>query len=146
MKKPLITLLLLINISLAFAQKNEEQVIKDTYSRLMQAMIDGDREKLLAMTSPALSYGHSGGKIENQQEFVEVIASGQNDFSNIEVTDLTVQIHGKNAIVRNHQIVDVVNSGKAQKIDFYVLSVFEKKGKRWLLYARQGFRLPVAQP
>jgi hypothetical protein len=142
MKKTTLFVFAMLILNQLFAQKDPSQAVKDSYAKLTKAMIDADKATMLALTSPQLSYGHSGGKVENQQEFVNVIVSGQNDFSEIYVLEQTVQLAGKNAIVRNRQIVNLLNNGVATKVDFYVMSVFEKKGKNWVMLARQGYRLP----
>lgn len=55
-------------------------------------MIEADAVKLKELSAKELSYGHSGGHVENQAEFIEKIVSGRSDFVTIELKDQTIQI------------------------------------------------------
>ena len=55
------------------AQSKDQRNVSMAVEKLRKAMIDGDRIALEAVASDNLSYGHSGGKVENKSEFVEAI-------------------------------------------------------------------------
>ncbi|HTL10364.1 MAG TPA: nuclear transport factor 2 family protein, partial [Chitinophagaceae bacterium] len=108
---------------------------------LRKAMLDGDRAALLKVSSPNLSYGHSGGKVEDQAAFVEALASGANDFVTIDLSEQTVKVTGNTAIVR-HKLNGTSNDGgKPGVVKLSVLTVWVKQGKDWKLLARQAVKL-----
>jgi hypothetical protein len=57
---------------------------------------------LTSLSSKKLTYGHSNGGIETQDEFVEALASGESNFTSINLSDQSVDISGKVALVRHN--------------------------------------------
>src|SRR5690348_13241741 len=88
-----------INVAVQ-AQSKDEQAVAAAVETLRKAMLDGDRAALTKISSPDLSYGHSGGKVEDQAAFVEALASGANDFVTIDLSEQTIKVVGNTAIVR----------------------------------------------
>src|SRR5688572_10478505 len=86
------TLLLIAGLCIntwACASASETKLVSQKVEQLRQAMIDGNGKVLKELSSPLLSYGHSGGYIEDQQAFIEKIASGKSDFVTMELADQT---------------------------------------------------------
>lgn len=125
----------------ATAQTKEESAVIATCATFNKAIIDGDKGQLENLTLPALSYGHSSGLVENQSQFINVLASGSVDFTSIDITDQTVQISGKNAIVRNNFKGSLIKEGKPTEIKIGVLMVWQNINGHWKLLARQGYKL-----
>ncbi|PUA27334.1 MAG: DUF4440 domain-containing protein [Cellvibrio sp. 79] len=109
---------------------------------LTKAMIDADGKALKALSSPALSYGHSGGHLENQAEFIEKITSGKSDFVTINLSEQTISISGDTAIVRHILNADIKDGGVPNAIKLGVLLVWQKQSGEWKLLARQAFKFP----
>ena len=74
----LLSLLSLVAFS-SPAQSRDEKAIAARVETLRTAMIDGNRAALENIAADSLSYGHSGGKVENKMDFVENIANGKPD-------------------------------------------------------------------
>lgn len=123
------------------AQSNGEAKVAAAASALNKAMIDADKNVLESLTAEELSYGHSGGKIENKSAFIEALVSGTVDFSAIDVTDQTIRLAGKNAIVRNIFRASLTNEGKPVELTIGSMMVWSKIKGRWKLLARQGYKL-----
>src|SRR4051812_589678 len=96
----LIFVCLLFTVS-TFAQTKDEKNVAAAVEFMRKAMVDGDRANLTKLAAEDLSYGHSSGKIQDKKEFVEAIASGASDFVTIDLTDQTIKVMGKTAIVRH---------------------------------------------
>ncbi len=141
MKKLIFLLAITVFSKQILAQTKDEKTIANTVEALRKAMVDGDRAILEANTHPNLSYGHSSMKLENRAEYIEAIASGNNNFSSILISDQTIQISGKTAIVRHKFVADYTNNGVAGKANIAVLQVYQKSGKKWLLLARQAVKI-----
>ena len=90
-----------------------------------------------------MTYGHSSGTIEDQQTFVHNIASGNSDFVTIDLSEQTISVSGKTAIVRHTLIAATNDKGKGQgTVKLHILTVWEKSGGSWKLLARQAVKIP----
>ncbi len=131
----------LVSPQLLAADKDTDTVSKKV-AALRLAMIDADAKALKALSSPLLSYGHSGGHIENQAEFIEKIVSGKSDFVTMDLSEQTISISGDTALVRHILNADIKDGGVANTIKLGVLLVWQKQQGEWKLLARQAFKFP----
>lgn len=123
------------------AQSNNEKAVADAVESLRKLMIDPDKAKLEALAADDLSYGHSGGKIENKAEFVEAFVSGKSDFIKIDLSEQTVKIVGNTAIVRHKLNGETNDPGKGPAaVHLAVLTVWIKQKGGWKLLARQAVK------
>lgn len=141
MKRYLMMAVLLSTGVIALAQTKQEKKVAETVEQLRKAMVDADSLTLLRLTSPLLSYGHSGGHIDDQQEFVTKIASGKSDFVTIDLSGQTISITGKTAVVRHVLNAATNDGGKPATVKLHVLSVWQKTHGKWKLLARQAVKL-----
>jgi hypothetical protein len=123
------------------AQSKAEKSVANGVERLRKAMVDGNREELESLVSDKLSYGHSGGHVDDKKEFVDKLTTGKSDFVTIELTEQTVSMSGKIAVVR-HKLSAVTNDGgKPGEVHLLVLMVWQKQGGKWKLLARQAVKV-----
>ncbi len=126
----------------AEAEAQEQVAVARAVDALTKAMLDVDREKLLALTAEPLSYGHSAGRIENRQQFVDNLLARNAAFRRIELSEQTIGMAGNNAIVRHLFVGETVNpQGQVSPVRIGVMQVWTKPGQDWLLLARQAYRL-----
>ena len=126
----------------AYAQSDKNAAVAAAVETLRKAMLDGDRAALEQIAAEGLSYGHSSGHVEGKAEFVESIASGKNDFVSIDLTDQTIYVSGKTAIVRHILKANTKDVGKGPAvINLGILLVFQKDKKEWKLLARQAVKI-----
>ena len=137
----ILSLLCLLLTSSVWAQTADEKEVAAGVEALRNAMVEGSQSALENVTAKELSYGHSGGKIENRAEFVEAIASGKNDFKVITLSEQTISIVNTIAIVRHKFTGEVINNGVAQTPNIGVMQIWSKQQGKWLLLARQAFKL-----
>jgi ketosteroid isomerase-like protein len=142
MKKVLLCFFLVyisLNIS---AQSRNEKNVAAAVEQLRMAMVDGNGKALKELVMDQLSYGHSGGHIDDKKEFIEKLTSGKSDFVSIELTEQTISISGKTAVVR-HKLNAVTNDGgKPGEVHLLVLLIWQKTGGKWKLLARQAVKAP----
>lgn len=124
------------------ADTSEADAVGKKVEELREAMISGDAKALKQLSSSALSYGHSGGHIEDQQAFIEKLASGKSDFVTIELADQTISVSGDTALVRHNLNADIKDGGVPNKIHLGILLVWQKQAGEWKLLARQAFKYP----
>jgi ketosteroid isomerase-like protein len=135
----LIVILLSINL---FAQSKTEKQITAATEQLRKAMVDADRTVLENLAAEQLSYGHSGGHIDDKKEFVEKIASGNSDFLSIDLTEQTVLVSGKTAIVRHILTSKTHDKGKdVADIKLRIILIWQKQAGGWKLLARQAVKV-----
>lgn len=134
-----IILFLLTGLSVT-AQSKQEKAVANAVEKLRKAMVDGNKTDLESGVSEQLSYGHSGGHIDDKKEFVEKLASGKSDFVTIDLTEQTISVSGKVAVVRHVLTAKTNDGGKPGDVHLLILLVFQKKGGKWLLLARQAVK------
>ena len=125
----------------AVAQPAEEAAVAQALERLRAAMLAADRAQLDALTAPQLSYGHSGGAVEDKAKFIDVIASKRTVYKTIELSDQSIVMAGDEAIVRHVFATDSENEGRPGSSRVGVMQVWTKRDGRWRLLARQAFRI-----
>jgi ketosteroid isomerase-like protein len=129
--------------STAFAQSKAVAEVEKAVESLRTAMISGNPNDLSQITTKDLTYGHSGGKVEHQAQFIAAFVSGASDFTAITLSDQTVTVTGKTAIVRHTLSGETHDAGKAPgTVKLHILLVFVKEKKAWKLLARQAVKIP----
>jgi len=124
------------------AVAQDQAAVAAAVEALTKAMLEVDRDRLLALTAPELSYGHSAGRVENRQQFVDYLVSRASAFRRIELSDQTIGMAGNNAIVRHLFVGETVTpQGQVSPVRIGVMQVWTKPGRDWLLLARQAYRL-----
>ena len=126
----------------ASAQSKQEKAVAAAVENLRKAMVDGDRTALEHIAMDGLSYGHSSGKVEDKATFVENIANGNSDFVTISLTDQTIYVSGKTAIVRHKLTATTNDKGKgAGTVTLGIMTVWQKDKKEWKMLARQAVKV-----
>ncbi len=139
MKKILFLSLFLIS-TLSFAQDNKD--IEAAVENLRKELIDPTRQGLQNLTTMDLTYGHSSGTIEKQNEFIEALVSGKSDFRSADISDQSIVMRGNDlAIVRHKLKGEIMDGEKANPVNLGVLLVWVKENGMWKLAARQAFKI-----
>ena len=140
-KRLVLSLLFSVSILQLFAQNKNEIAVAKAVEALKAALLSGNAAEIGTVTSENLSYGHSGGKIETKAELIESFSSGKSDFVSIELTNQTILITGKTAVVRHQLRGETMDGGKPGSPKLYVLLVFIKEKGAWKLLARQAAKI-----
>lgn len=125
---------------MACGQSSPVQELEQTLVKFREALISGKKEMLSPLVMDELSYGHSGGLIENKEEFIRKLASGQSDFVTIDISNQTITISGNTAIVRHRLDASINDGGKAGEVHLLVLLVWQRVDDQWKLLARQAVK------
>lgn len=104
-------------------------------------MLDGDSTRLSRITDSKLTYGHSNGLLENQQHFIHSLASGESDFETMEITNESIVVRRKTAVVRHNLTGTIKTDGKSSNVKLSVVLVWSKHQKQWKLLARQAVKI-----
>lgn len=119
----------------------EEAKVAEAVEAFNQAMINPDTEIFSNLVSDGLSYGHSGGAIQNKAEFLDDIVNGTFKFLTPANEDQTISIVGNNAIVRHIFTSEITNNGVAGELRIGNLQVWVKEEGEWKLLARQAYKI-----
>jgi ketosteroid isomerase-like protein len=138
----LLVLTILIFARPSFSQGKKEAAVAAQVEALKKAMTDADSAMLDKLTSDQLSYGHSNGAVEQKNIFIQKIFSGKSDFVSISLSDQTVSVSGKTALVRHKLDAVTNNDGKPGEVHLLILLVWQKQGGSWKLLARQAVKQP----
>lgn len=131
----------LVAITVFGQKKIDTQAVTDAAEKLRLAMISGEKSALESLIFPELTYGHSGGHIDDAKEFVEKLVSKKSDFLTIDITKQNIQIVGNTAIVRHHFYATTADLGKEPgDVTLDILLVWTKVKKDWKLLARQAVK------
>lgn len=146
MKKYLIAFVLVLISFSNYAQtksvSKEEAAVANRVEAFRKALIDPTESNLKAVTSKDLSYGHSSGVLQNQEIFIEKLLNKESDFVTIEFQNQTIQITGDVAIVRHNLAAHTKDSGVEKDIKIGNVLVWQKQKDKWVIVARQAFKLP----
>jgi ketosteroid isomerase-like protein len=138
-RKIIPTLLLMAASTTTFAGKPEQQVTQ-ALEQFRQAMINGDSASLAALTLPQLSYGHSGGHVEGQEEFITKLTSGKSDFVTMDISDQNITIIHDVAVVRHNLKATTNDNGVVGNVSLHILLIWQKEKSGWKLLARQAVK------
>jgi len=141
MKSIIVSVVFILSVSAINAQSKKEKAVTNAVEQLRIAMVDGNKSQLENLTSDKLSYGHSGGKIEDKNSFVNNITTGGSDFVSIDLSEQTISVSGKTAIVRHILTAKTNDGGKPGDVHLRILLIFQKDGGSWKLLARQAVKI-----
>ena len=133
----------LVGMAPAYAAKDETKAVEGAAEKLRVLMVEPDKAKLGALVANELSYGHSGGKIDTKESFIDDLMTGVSDFLSITISDQTLKVVGDTAVIRHTLTGDTHDKDKDPgKVNIKILQVWKKMGGEWKLLARQAVRPP----
>ena len=138
----LFTLLITLFGTATQAQSKDSTAVAAAVESLRKLMVDPGKAGLEKITSDALSYGHSSGKVQTKAEFIEALTSAASDFVSIELTEQTIKLSGNTAIVRHNLSASTNDGGKPGTVKLHILTIWQKLNGQWKLLARQAVKLP----
>ena len=139
--KKIMLFALLFSMSSIHGQTHEGEKIEAAVNYFLTALKSGNRESLQKITHEKLSYGHSNGRLENQEEFIEKLATGVSKFLTVNTTNQTMYHTKHTTIVRHLLDANIIDNGKENEVHLNVLMVFEKENGAWKLLARQAVKI-----
>ena len=127
----------------AAAQAGDEAAVGDAVETLRKGQLEADKAKLEQVSSAQLSYGHSDGRVETKEQFINAVMTRKQVVKSIAFPELKVAVVGNAAVVRHIYLSESERDGKATTTRIGALQVWQKQDGAWKLLARQGFRLPA---
>lgn len=136
--KQVFTILFVLITVFAFAQTDEQKLVT-TMKAFHQALVTRNTVSINQQTDKALHYGHSNGWVQTKNDLITDFEKGVISYQGFREDSILVTMNGNMANVRF--IADITATMKT-KADYRlkVLEVWVKKGKRWVLFARQAVK------
>ena len=125
---------------LAGLAQSDEVKLTSTLKEFHQALVKKNTVSINQQTDKALSYGHSNGWVETKKELIEHLESGYMEYNSFREDSIKVEVNGNVGHARFIADINATMSGKEFTFQLRVLEVWVKKGKRWVLFARQAVR------
>lgn len=134
-----LTIILFFTSLMIHAQKDSVK-LSTTMKEFHQALVNGNTISINQQTDKMLSYGHSNGWIETKADMIKNLETGYMNYNSIKEDSIQVMMNGTIANVRFVADINATLNGTLGNFHLKVLEVWVKKGKRWLLFARQAVR------
>lgn len=123
----------------AFSQPDEEK-LTTTLKEFHRALVSSNTVSINQQTDKVLSYGHSNGWVETKSDMIKNLETGYINYHSYKEDSLQLMINGNMANARFVADINVTLNGNTGNYHLKVLEVWVKKGKRWLLFARQAVK------
>ncbi len=138
--KTLFTILCSLIVIVTAAQNAAEAKLVQTVKEFHQALVQQNTVAINQQTDKALSFGHSNGWVQDKKALIKDFETGLISYQSIKEDSITVSINDNMANVRF--VADITATMKNTQNSFHlkVLEVWVKKGKRWVLFARQAVK------
>ena len=136
----LVMIMLSFFVSLSVIAQVENLKLSATMKEFHQALVNKNTVSINQQTDKVLSYGHSNGWVETKADMIKNLETGYIDYHSYKEDSLHVMIDGNMANARFVADINVTLNGNTGTYHLKVLEVWVKKGKRWLLFARQAVR------
>src|SRR6476659_5861557 len=134
-------LILLLAFSSVFADaQTEEEKLTTALKEFHQALVNKNTASINQQTDKALSYGHSNGWVETKADMIKDLETGYIVYHSYKEDSLQITMNGTMANARFVADISATLRGNTTNFHLRVLEVWVKKGKRWLLFARQAIR------
>jgi hypothetical protein len=121
------------------AQTDEEKLIV-AVKAFHQDLVKKNTVSLNQVTDKALNYGHSNGWIETKTEMIKNLETGHLGYLSYKEDSIVVTLNGTMANVRFNADIEATLDGVPATYRLKVLEVWVRKGKRWVLFARQSVK------
>ena len=132
--------IILLFISLFVKAQTDEEKLTVTLKEFHQALVKKNTVAINQQTDKALSYGHSNGWVETKIDMIKNLETGYMKYNNYKEDSITITINRAMANVRFVADIETTLNGNKGNYHLKVLEVWVRKGKRWLLFARQAVR------
>lgn len=139
-----LALCLFVSCSNASGEKDiviDESEVASAVEALNNALVDPQTKLLEGLVSEKLTYGHSGGNIQNKQEFIDDLVNGPFDFLSINASDQHIAIYGSTAVARHIMSAKGENKGESVDVHIGIILIFQKEKGSLKLLARQAYKL-----
>jgi hypothetical protein len=137
-----ISLFFLISMA-AVAQSSTDNQVWSRVEALTKAIFEAkDSVALQDLVSKRVSYGHSGGNIEDKATMIQKAVASKTTYKNSVFEKVSVDVDGNTAIVRHNFRAMSVENDTETALNLAILQVWKKENGKWRIWARQAVKIP----
>ena len=133
-------LLIVLLISFHGSAQSRNEKVLSSIKNFHQAIVKADLVSVDQQTDEGLSYGHSNGWIESKSEMIKNLESGFIKYHSYKEDSFSIVANRRVARARFIADINVTLNNSTANYHLKVLEVWIRKGKRWLLFARQAVK------
>jgi hypothetical protein len=133
-------LLILVSV-VAFSQTKEETVWAKAEALTKAIFETKDSVMLKSLVSDQVTYGHSGGAIEDKTAMITKATTSKTEYKNRQFEKISIEVKDNTAVLRHNFRAISVADGKESPLDLGILQVWRKENGRWKLWARQAVKI-----
>jgi ketosteroid isomerase-like protein len=142
MKKVLtIAFIILITVN-SFAQSSDSSQVWNRVEALSKAVFQTkDSAALNDLVSSRVTYGHSGGKIEDKAAMIQNAVTSKTTYKNSVLERVSLDVDGNAAIVRHNFKATGSENGTETPLNLSIIQVWRKEQGKWRIWARQAVKV-----
>ena len=125
----------------AAAATADEAALAQSIETLREGVLKQDKAKLDQLAASQISYGHSDGRVETKEQFINGVMNRKPVQKSLAFPELKVFVVGNTAVARHIYLGESELDGKLTSTRIGALQIWQKQGGSWKLLARQGFKL-----
>ena len=126
----------------AFAEDAAVVQVKKVDQQWADATLRRDAASLNRILADDLKYVHGNASVQNKQQFIASLNSGDMVYHSIDFQDVDVRVLGDTAVVMSMPRIKIFIDGKEQQFQVRFLRVYVKRKGAWQMLAHQATRLP----
>ena len=135
-------LIALLFFSLAtFAQSKEEKIWTRSNDLSKAVFETKDSKALEDLVASGVTYGHSGGNLEDKKTMISKAVASKTTYKNIEFERVSLDRDGKTAVLRHIFRATSVDNGVETPLNLSIIQVWKKQSGEWRLWARQAVKI-----
>jgi hypothetical protein len=138
----LLALLFTVVGSVSFGQSKEEKVWARVEALTKAVFETKDSAALIDLVSDHVTYGHSGGNLEDKKTMVSKAVASKTEYKNRNFERISIDISDEAAIIRHTFRAISIENGKESPLDLGILQLWKKEKGKWRLWARQAVKIP----
>ncbi|MGZ5190047.1 MAG: nuclear transport factor 2 family protein [Flavisolibacter sp.] len=140
MKQILVIFLVLVSAT-SMAQSKEEKIWSRVNDLNKAVFETKDSLVLDDIVSAGVTYGHSGGNLEDKKTMISKAVASKTTYKNIEFERLSLDRHRKTAVLRHNFRATSMENGTESPLNLSIIQVWKKQSGKWILWARQAVRI-----
>jgi hypothetical protein len=142
MKRGLLFFALLFTLSSLAQSRNEIAVLSSARAVHRAIFVDKDSSSLDKLFAPEVTYGHSGGKLEDRAAAIRAASQNKSTYTGVQMGPVKLMLNGKTAVTRYVlTATETAAEGKVTELKLNILQVWVKDGKNWKMMARQAVKV-----
>ena len=118
-----------------------EADVASAVEALRKLMVQPIKEELEALVADELHYGHSDADLEDKATFIKTLMTKKSDFLSIDISDQTINVYDKTAVVRHVLRAETFDDQIPRTIKLLILSVWNLQNGGWKIVARQAVKM-----